>query len=713
MSLPTINHFQSLGVTPTTSFADIKRAYRKLSLKYHPDKTPDVAHHEKFKEINAAFEAIRDHYEKFNATSSPQMPTSSTPNSSAYTAYQQFSTSTAGQNFSSRQYYSRFSHSEHTASNVRNGARAHDNSAEGAYFQAFHKSQEQRRKASQEAADMANRNREKLVEMLKAEAEAKRREELRRAEARKREVEKLEEELKRAEIERKKMEAAKQRQEEEQRKQRQAQTVDTEAKAEQNQKTKSRLENLGGDSEEKYNTYDHKSLHANGVNQNREYQNAKQRRRDMVDAAETADEVMRKLFDPDDTEKFYKSKKSRNVKTNDEKENYVPTSKRRKNDVSYRGNGTNSGKGINNPIVLEDDTSDIEAISISDEPYILEDDEITIVEEISRDRKVNNKSSKSFNMGVSGTKNGSRVSIGETSDSECNSEKLDEYIPFTVRPKVPPRSSTTFPPRPDIKAGPSSPGRPTPPPTTHIRHHATSPHKRSKISTTNSTSAFDMGNLEINVGDIDEVDFRELGESLPDHLKRKQPTSNSSNVANNTRSTRGKPVHFTDGTSRAETLSTPLNKNSVRGHSAARFNTSDERSTRAQLSVLDFHASPKVHNFIPPQPPILDLDPDISRNKWHRYVKSMVNYQRSFLEYKELIVRYQVERTQKDFEHFDTVNDLQDQKNLNVYNACLKRDFEVITQYQEALRVFSLNMILFQQNCQWISRVKQHDPNWI
>ncbi|WVO13544.1 hypothetical protein L204_101165 [Cryptococcus depauperatus] len=54
------NFYGVLGVKKDASESDIKKAYRKLSKKYHPDINPDEAAHEKFIEISKAYEILSD-----------------------------------------------------------------------------------------------------------------------------------------------------------------------------------------------------------------------------------------------------------------------------------------------------------------------------------------------------------------------------------------------------------------------------------------------------------------------------------------------------------------------------------------------------------------------------------------------------------------------------------------------------------------------------
>lgn len=54
------DYYDTLGVKPDASEADIKAAYRKLARKYHPDKNKEAGAEEKFKAINEANEVLRD-----------------------------------------------------------------------------------------------------------------------------------------------------------------------------------------------------------------------------------------------------------------------------------------------------------------------------------------------------------------------------------------------------------------------------------------------------------------------------------------------------------------------------------------------------------------------------------------------------------------------------------------------------------------------------
>merc|ERR1711936_1475917 len=54
------DYYKSLGLEKGASYKEIKKAFRQMALKYHPDKNPDKDTSKKFREVAEAYEVLRD-----------------------------------------------------------------------------------------------------------------------------------------------------------------------------------------------------------------------------------------------------------------------------------------------------------------------------------------------------------------------------------------------------------------------------------------------------------------------------------------------------------------------------------------------------------------------------------------------------------------------------------------------------------------------------
>src|SRR3954452_22824892 len=55
------DYYAALGVARDAGAEDLKKAYRKLAMKYHPDRNPnDKSAEAKFKEVSEAYDVLKD-----------------------------------------------------------------------------------------------------------------------------------------------------------------------------------------------------------------------------------------------------------------------------------------------------------------------------------------------------------------------------------------------------------------------------------------------------------------------------------------------------------------------------------------------------------------------------------------------------------------------------------------------------------------------------
>lgn len=131
--------YQVLGVQKNATADEIKKAYRALALKYHPDRNPnDTVAEEKFKQINAAYSVLGDEtkrhqydlygssqHESYDNTTSQQYG-SYTYNNGGFYGSQHYNGSASWWDFFSNAYGNTGDHASGSQSNSARGSQQND-----------------------------------------------------------------------------------------------------------------------------------------------------------------------------------------------------------------------------------------------------------------------------------------------------------------------------------------------------------------------------------------------------------------------------------------------------------------------------------------------------------------------------------------------------------------------------------------------------------
>lgn len=589
------DYYQTLGLKHSASSDEIKKAYKKLCLKYHPDKTPDKTHHELFLRINEAYEALKteesrktyDRKHGFNMTQDP--PQAQTKKSMFTNSYNPFGQSTYSYYGFYKQFYS-------------------DNTREA--------EEEEIRLQREKAKEMERRDREREKAKKKKEEELFRK---KREELLKKERERMEEMRMKEEAEAKNREL-----EQEHERQRVAELLYAQRKKEAYRTLwRQNLNPLEQQEEEEFNQKTNNTIFNN----------------------ENGNSIKKEKLDSPSKE-FLKHGYSSEDPIVVEDDNIAGLKKKRSAPVPGP-----EISGLSSPNSL---SSDDEFVSFTNETNETDDD---------------NYSQPNISHIQNVFKNDLNFRARQSPDKRY--QKRQSLSPTRGRTNIPISNIRNEPPRPNM--------------------NKTS--KRAKYS------SFGMDDLKENlVHDISDVNFKDFYDSLPtDNIKKTRKTSGVDSSAK-----KYKRAEFSDGTSHADTLYTPINKNTVSGHSVS---NGDSVKKTKNITVLDLHASPKIHSFNPPKVPLMIDGTIITPEVWESYVNSIQTYEKEFLVYKKHIVQYQLERCKKDEEYYDLINTSTDA--FEVYQQCLQRDLNVIQTFNDLLREFNNTMNVYKQNCNWMKITNQ------
>lgn len=201
--------------------------------------------------------------------------------------------------------------------------------------------------------------------------------------------------------------------------------------------------------------------------------------------------------------------------------------------------------------------------------------------------------------------------------------------------------------------------------------------KRAKRET-----GYEFSDLRLALGPdrLDDLEFDDLLHNLP-----KTEGGNRKISHEDKRAKRTKFAEYSDGSSRADTLYTPVNKATYR--------------PRKVITIKELGGVSGIGEVVPPQPP---ANPDITKLKatWGAYDKNIKAYATKFLHYKQAVIQYQYDRSRKDMEYHEIITS--DNECFETYQKCLEQDLKVAELFTQALRIYSATMQMYKQNSTWM-----------
>lgn len=184
--------------------------------------------------------------------------------------------------------------------------------------------------------------------------------------------------------------------------------------------------------------------------------------------------------------------------------------------------------------------------------------------------------------------------------------------------------------------------------------------------------------------DLETVEYTDMLETLP------QDSTDTAPVVPPSGNPKPKEYHshYLDGTSRAETLYTPINKRTVKGHAIP--------SAPPQ--------TPPIPDMRLPIPPRHELDPLNARLGFEIYANAIEQYRHQFFQYRKHIMQCQYDQIQRDAHHLHATPS--QPQYFDEFLEAIEKEMSMHAAYLEQLRVYSNTMQAFQQNWRWMSLVE-------